>query len=161
MAENLTAKDIVVCSIGYDLTPQVTLPTLIQQVHTAFAEILKHSHGSDVYILGHSAGSHLVSSILHSKQFEGGLKDVRGIFLISGLYDLRPILECWPNYNVKMDMKVATDSSPLLNDFVCFSSDEKKRIQIVANYGENDTASFKSQSKLYATVSFEVDNFLL
>jgi len=156
MAENFVSKDIIVVSVGYDLAPQVTLTEIINQVQNGFAEVLKYSNGSDVYILGHSAGSHLVSTIIHSKRSIGKLKDVKGFFLISGLYDVRPIIECWPNYKLKLTLDEATQSSPILCEVVSFSDDEKKKIRVVVNFAENDTISFRNQSKNYAAACCEL-----
>jgi len=67
---------------------------------------------------------------------------------------VRPIIECWPNYKLKLTLDEATQSSPILCEVVSFSDDEKKKIRVVVNFAENDTISFRNQSKNYAAVSY-------
>jgi len=123
-----------------------------QQIENGLAEVFKYSGNSEEYLCGHSAGGHLASTVIHSEKLKGKMSNVHGIFLVSGLYDLRPILEVWPNYNLKMEFNEAVQSSPILKNETSLNDLEKKNVQILAVYGENDTESFRNQTINYANV---------
>lgn len=155
MARNFVDKDVTVVALGHDIAPKVTLTEIVSQVEWGVAKILANAQDSSVYICGHSAGAHLAAMMLHTdfKQkfnIESNI-NLRGLFLVSGVYDLTPLLETDINDNLKMDLNEATSCSPLFKSHSESYSDTKKdAMQVLVVYGENESPSFKAQSNKYA-----------
>lgn len=105
-----------------------------------------------MYICGHSAGAHLAAMMLHAKFTDEAAKNLKGLFLVSGVYDLMPILKTDINDNLKMDAAEAERSSPLFKHEMS-SSFTRESIRVLLVYGENDSSSFKAQSNAYSDVS--------
>ena len=88
-------------SIGYTLTPHVTLGEILDEVATAIDAIATHAEefGGDpsrIVLGGHSAGAHLAAMLVTAGA--GRVSDdvrgrITGLMLISGVYDLAPIVE--------------------------------------------------------------------
>lgn len=57
-----------------------------------------------IVLAGHSAGGQLVSNLLHTSLLsEQVAKSIAGIILISGVFDLRPLVPTYVNDALKMD----------------------------------------------------------
>ena len=102
----------------YDLCPSVTLATILEQIKRAIAWVYANAaeHGGDpnrLYICGHSAGAHMAALCLA----EGvpGVPDsaIAGACLISGIYDLEPVMAISINDDVKIEEGDLLPLSPL------------------------------------------------
>ena len=51
-------------AIGYDLCPTVSFPTLVQQVKSGVAHVLRTFPKHRIHVVGHSAGGHLGAEVL-------------------------------------------------------------------------------------------------
>jgi acetyl esterase/lipase len=79
---------------NYRLSPTVRHPAHVQDVASAVAWTCRHiaEHGGDpqrIYLLGHSAGGHLVSLLATDESYlraEGLKADVKGVIAVSGPY---------------------------------------------------------------------------
>lgn len=94
--------------VGYNLCPTVNLETMIDQVKAGMENILNYafqSRAKEVTICGHSAGAHLVSSILDTSYTHKDL--VKNFVLISGVFDLT---ETW---NTKACSSISGIENPL------------------------------------------------
>ena len=87
-------------SINYRLSPGVKHPEHIKDVARAFAWVHKNiSHyggrAEQIFVCGHSAGGHLVALLATDEKYlqaEGlGLKDIRGVIPISGVYRIHDV----------------------------------------------------------------------
>jgi acetyl esterase/lipase len=85
--------------VNYRLSPGVKHPEHIQDVARAFAWTQKHiaefgGRPDRVYLLGHSAGGHLVSLLATDESYlrAEGLRseDIRGVIAVSGVYRIPP-----------------------------------------------------------------------
>lgn len=132
---------------------------MISQVEKGVAKVLANSNESEVYICGHSAGAHLASLILFTdfkakygiESSKGGL---RGMFLVSGIFDLTPLLKTDINDNVKMDLKEAQYASPMFkNETPYLTEQNKSDLKVLLVYGENESGSFKQQAENFTKVS--------
>ncbi len=111
--------------------------------------MLKYAADSNVYLCGHSAGAHLASCLIRSgwnEKFNVKVNNLKGFFLVSGVYDLQPILKTSVNDNLKMDINEALSASPKLSSTTCFTEEEKKNVEILLDYGEHESNEFKKQS---------------
>ncbi|CAG0923144.1 unnamed protein product [Notodromas monacha] len=64
-------------------------------------------------IVGHSAGAHLAAMMIANSEHLHSLGILKGAFLISGLFDLLPVLETSANEPLQMDKEKAKKNSPI------------------------------------------------
>lgn len=150
MAPAFTRAGAVVVAVNYSLAPAVTLDRIVDQVRRAVAWVHRHiaAHGGDpgrLHVGGSSAGGHLCGMLLAGGwQRELGLPDdvIKGALLLSGLYDLEPLVHTHINQWMRMTPADATRNSPsrLAPAHGC---------PIVVSHGENETDEFKRQSSDY------------
>lgn len=102
------------------------IQVIFQQLKTAIAQVLlkaEKNQAGKVYITGHSAGGHLAAMMTFVNwQEEFGLSDrqvsrIAGIIPLSGLYDVRPLVNSFVNDAMGIDEMAAEQVSPyyLLN----------------------------------------------
>ena len=101
----LLARGIGVAIPGYDLCPQVTLATIVEQMRAATA-LLTERAGKPPILVGHSAGGHLAACLLSEGRAEHAVS-------ISGVFDLRPLVHTSINTALRLDADEAARLSPL------------------------------------------------
>lgn len=115
VARGLNARGISVAIPGYDLCPQVSVATIIDQTRRMSGELAKL--GKRLVISGHSAGGHLAACMLATdwKQFAPDLAAdlVTAAYSISGLFDLGPLVDTPLNTALQLDVTSAHEVSPL------------------------------------------------
>ncbi|MDH4652700.1 alpha/beta hydrolase [Pseudomonas sp. JS3066] len=147
MAPALTAAGACVVVLDYDLAPAVTLDHIVDQTRRSLAWLHRHiaDFGGDpqlLYASGSSAGGHLTGMLLaggwHGRY---GVPDsvLRGALPISGLFDLRPLLETHINGWMGMDEAAARRNSPTFHL-------PTRGAELVISYGAQETAEFARQS---------------
>ncbi|XP_073979729.1 kynurenine formamidase [Rhodnius prolixus] len=142
----------------YDLTPKVSLEEIIQDVRVMAKYVFQMAIDNgvrSVWFGGHSAGGHLSACLLDEawlSSLEPSYKAIfKGVFLISGLYDLLPLLKTEQNENLMLDSSRAVALSPAHNvhDLMKKSLLNKNfKVFIVA--AEYDSPAFIEQSFNYA-----------
>ena len=137
--------------VNYDLCPKVTVEQIVRQLLRAGRWLWLHAgdYGMDesrLFVAGHSAGAHLTAMLmaalwplldrrLPQRLFKGGLA-------ISGLYDLRPLLQVpWLNADLRLDEAEAVKLSPA---FLPPSSDAP----LMTCVGGDESSEFKRQNAL-------------
>jgi arylformamidase len=109
-------------------------------------QALKHLHanatslGFDadrIVVAGSSAGAHLAAMVALQCPF------VRGTVLVSGIYELEPLIHTTINQALGLNAASAGDCSPQLQDLSPFPAS-------VMAYGAVETAQFKQQSQAFA-----------
>jgi arylformamidase len=114
-ARGLNVHGVTVAVPSYDLCPQVTVETIIQQMRSAVRELAKL--GRPLVVSGHSAGGHLAACLLATDwpALDSALpKDVvRAAYGISGLFELEPLVGTSVNKALSMDAASARAASPL------------------------------------------------
>jgi arylformamidase len=108
--------------VNYDLCPRVTMDEIVRQMLRAsrWLWLNAEEYGMDqdrLYVAGHSAGGHLTAMLMCAlwPVFDRALpKDLwKGGLAISGLYDLRPIVDVdWLNGDLRLDPATALKLSP-------------------------------------------------
>uniref|UniRef100_G3Q5R2 Arylformamidase n=1 Tax=Gasterosteus aculeatus aculeatus TaxID=481459 RepID=G3Q5R2_GASAC len=129
--------------------PKVDMDLMVSQVRRSVVSIVQqYSHISGLYLCGHSAGAHLAAMVLSTDWSQYSIApQIKGAFLVSGVYDLLPILSTYVNEPLKMTEEVALRNSPskLLPQLKLSSSS----CHIVVAVAENDSPEFRKQSGEY------------
>lgn len=89
-------------SVGYSLTPDVSLSALTQEIAAALTHVHQRTdeYGLDrdrIVLAGHSAGAHLAACVLTEAAAPGTSGMVAGAVLISGVFELAPIARSYVN----------------------------------------------------------------
>ncbi|XP_053426547.1 kynurenine formamidase isoform X6 [Nycticebus coucang] len=94
MVEALTAQGVAVVIVDYDIAPRGTLAQMVDQVTRSVAFVQRqHPRNGGIYLCGHSAGAHLTAMMLLANWTKFGVvPNLKGFFLVSGIYDLEPIM---------------------------------------------------------------------
>jgi arylformamidase len=140
--------DFNVASINYSLCPNESLPTLVNQTSQAIDFLLERYVPNKITLIGHSAGAQLVAMKLcdpTSPKFGGAI-------MVSGVFDLAPIVNTSVNEAVKLTAETAHALSPI--NFVANAQDTP----IAVIWGENETNEFKRQSADFATAWTSIKN---
>ncbi|XP_076880269.1 kynurenine formamidase [Brachyhypopomus gauderio] len=149
MAVPLAPKGVVVVAVGYSIAPKGNMDLMVSQVRRSVAAtVQQYSHISGLYLCGHSAGAHLAAMVLSTDWSEYSVSpQIKGAFLVSGIYDLLPILSTYVNDPLKMTEEVAVRNSPsqLLHQLKASSS----ACDIVIAVAQNDSPEFRKQSEFY------------
>ncbi len=115
LAHGAVAKGWAVCMPSYVLAPDARLSQITRQVATAITHAAKRISGP-VHLAGHSAGGHLVSRMVSetSPLSPAILARVENTVSISGLHDLRPLLQTSMNDVLGLDDDEAVVESAAL-----------------------------------------------
>jgi arylformamidase len=116
MAAGPNAHGVTVALAGYDLCPQVTLATIIEEMRAACLYLWREQR-KRITVVGHSAGGHLAACMV-ATDFKARAPDapadlVPAGMAISGVFDLDPMLKISVNDDLKLDARQAHDCSPL------------------------------------------------
>ena len=108
--------------LNYDLCPIVPLTEVIAQIRRGLAAVYERAdeYGYDrdkLYISGHSAGGHLSAMLAASDCAALGLPAdaIKGAAMISGLYDLTPMLRVPGGEELLMTPETVPEVSPMWN----------------------------------------------
>ncbi|NRB69860.1 MAG: alpha/beta hydrolase [Vibrio sp.] len=146
---------------GYQMAPDwnngAPMESILQQMQLAVAEILSlaaKNKAPAVYLVGHSAGGHLVSMLHKTDWSKFGVapeakQKLKDVFSIAGLFDIRPLVNSFVNDSIKMTKVASEEVSPLLSDF----PNNRTLSHLHLILPELDTPEFFRQTKEYhATV---------
>jgi arylformamidase len=134
-AEPFTKAGITYVAVGYDLCPHVSLFEIEAEVVAALRWVRSEFPHARVTVSGSSAGAHLAAFAARSVR-------VDRLILLSGIYDLRPLVDTYVNDQVGLSPSDAEELSPLLWS--------PPAVPATVVWGEHETAAFKRQSTLYA-----------
>jgi arylformamidase len=141
-ARGLNAHGIDVAIPSYDLCPQVTVDTIIEQMRGAARSLARL--GRPLVISGHSAGGHLAACLMATDwpALDASLPNdpVIAAYAISGLFDLVPLVETSINKALGLDEAAAKAASPLFWEAPAHGS-------LDAVVGELESAEYHRQSR--------------
>ncbi|MEV0588121.1 alpha/beta hydrolase [Nonomuraea sp. NPDC050310] len=142
-AAPVLARGAAYASIGYPLAPAASLAQIVDAVRRAVAWLHRHApeHGIDparIQLAGSSAGAHLAAEVLLH-----GRVPLRALTLLSGVYDLRPLVPTTVNHALGLTAEQAWELSPI------------RRVRqagppVLVAWGEIETAQFVAQSRAFA-----------
>ncbi|MEQ9640999.1 MAG: alpha/beta hydrolase [Alphaproteobacteria bacterium] len=141
---------VTVVNVNYDLCPEVTLDTIVEQIRAALAFTRRNAFdwGGDprrVTIAGHSAGAQLVGMLLNAKWDE---PIVASAVALSGIYEPEVVLKLGVNEEIRLDADMAKR-----ND--CIQQPPKVQIPLLVAAGGEEPEGWREQSRLYAKVAAE------
>jgi arylformamidase len=134
-------------SINYSLCPSESLEVLVEQTKRAIQFLTTRYKPGEMLLVGHSAGAHLVAMNLCT---ENEAK-YAGALLISGIYDLEPILHTSIDNDIKLNETTANNLSPIKQLVRNTTLKVKNNTPVAIVWGENETDEFKRQSTEFAT----------
>jgi arylformamidase len=140
-------------ALDYSLAPGASLDHIVDQVRRAVRWVGEHAAlvGCDparVTWSGHSAGAHLVAMALADT---ASAPFVAGAVLVSGVYDLVPLLGTTINDDARLDAEAAERLSPI-------NHVPHLHLPLVVIHGEADTDHFRRQGLVYAAAWAEAGN---
>ena len=141
VAPPLAARGAAVALTSYPLAPGASLDEIVSAVRRAFAVASERAIalGADparLLVGGHSVGAQLAAMI-------AATAPVRGVFALSGLYDLEPVRRSKVNETIAMDPESARRNSPLVTP-------PMRRGTLAIAAGGRESAEFARQSREYA-----------
>lgn len=130
-------------AVDYTLAPAATLPEIVDECRMALRTLFQDasSLGFDatrLVVAGSSAGAHLAAMVAATAN-----PPVHGAVLVSGVFDLEPLIRTSVNAALSLDLPAARATSPLHLDLDGFPP------ALIA-YGDNETDEFKAQSHAFA-----------
>ncbi|XP_050775994.1 kynurenine formamidase isoform X1 [Gopherus flavomarginatus] len=161
IAPPLVTQGIAVAAVGYDVAPKGHMDVMVAQVRRSVAFIVQqYSKTSGVYLCGHSAGAHLAAMVLSTDWEEYGVTpDIKGAFLVSGVYDLEPITHTSVNnllhvsqsdcsaVTLSLPREVARRNSPVL--CMTAATPARKACEVLIAVAQHDSPEFHRQSQEY------------
>ncbi|XP_069786090.1 kynurenine formamidase isoform X3 [Narcine bancroftii] len=149
MVPPLIEAGVTVVVVDYVLAPKGNMDTIVSQVRRSVAYIVQqYSAVSGVYICGHSAGAHLGAMVLCTDWSEYNvIPKIKGALLVSGIYDLRPIVHTSVNDLLQMTESDAMRNSPL--ELVNNMKGLDRNSEIVVAVAQYDSTEFRKQSQEY------------
>ena len=137
-------RDVTWIVANYRLAPEFSLPEIVDDARVALEFVTGHSRDYSIdpdriHVVGNSAGAHIGAMLAGNSS---SLK-IRSLTLISGLYDLVPLLGTDARTWLRMDSGQAREYSPV-------NRLPRSDIPMVICCGSNETAEFKYQSAMFA-----------
>jgi len=137
--------------VGYNLAPEANLEQMVTEIQAAVKFVVNRFPKSNLFLCGHSAGAHLCAMMMVSDWSKDPYvpQAVRGMFLISGVFDVLPILGTYVNDELKLDEESAARLSPQrilmkMSPTICCP------VMVVVE--EHGTPEFIRQSKEFADI---------
>jgi arylformamidase len=150
-APDCIANGIAYAAIDYTLAPRASIATIVDQCRRAVASLHRQAAalGFDhrrLFVAGSSAGAHLAAMLLVRGWHETyGVREdaVAGAVLLSGIYDLAPLIGTYIDAALHLTLADATALGPI-------RLAHGRSVPAVVAWGEFETGEFKRQSQHYA-----------
>ncbi|XP_031207800.1 kynurenine formamidase isoform X2 [Mastomys coucha] len=149
MVNPLTAQGIAVVVVAYDIAPKGTLDQMVDQVtHSVVFLQRRYPSNKGVYLCGHSAGAHLAAMVLLASWTKHGVTpNLQGFLLVSGIYDLEPLISTSQNDPLHMTLEDAQRNSPQRQLEVAPARPVAPACPVLVLVGQHDSPEFHRQSK--------------
>ncbi|XP_061177390.1 kynurenine formamidase-like [Saccostrea echinata] len=150
VAHPLTKAGAVTILLEYTLAPKANIETIVAEVQQGMKFILnmaKRRQSRGVYLCGHSAGGQLAAMLLSVDWMSECMVSnsvIKGAILISGVFDLRPLVPSPINDPLKMTETSSWENSPMkvMGDIINRSKNRK----IILAVAEDDPKEFHRQT---------------
>ncbi len=115
LAAGALAHGFAVAMPSYTLCPDARIGDIAREIATAVSFCAGEIAGP-IRLTGHSAGGHLVTRMISGEPLlpEAVLKRIAGVVSISGVHDLRPLMQTEMNDTLHIDRDEARSQSPVL-----------------------------------------------
>lgn len=156
VANALVPQGITTVLMNYGLCPAVSLPELVAQFRAGLRWICEHAgelggDAANITLSGHSAGAHLVATALAADEQARDplpLQQIRGALLISGIYELSPVLDVSVNALIRLTPEQVDAMSPMRHPPVA-------SVPLEVVVGADEPTRWVGQSTAYADVARE------
>lgn len=147
------AAGLTYVAINYGLAPGATLDQMVDRCRRAVLGL--HERAAElnidptaIHLAGCSAGAQLASMVAMTDWAALGVRrnPVRSLVLLSGVYDLRPLLLTYVNDALGLTAEAAVRNSPML----LIDAFQGALPPALLAVGDNETAEFKRQSEAFA-----------
>ena len=150
VAGPLVERGAAVVVPGYDLCPAVPLRTVVAQAREALLWTRQRARQLNadpdrIYIAGNSAGAHLAAMMMAEDWSRHGLPraPVAGAILVTGIFDLRPVLRIDVNEDVRLTAEDVAGLSPQFLPLHC-------RVPTIVAAGGAEPPLWIEQSRRFA-----------
>lgn len=134
-APGCLAHGIAYAAVDYTLAPAATLSTIVQECRASIASLNRFDR---LVVAGSSAGAHLAAMAALAAD-----RRMKAAVLVSGIYDLEPLIGTSIDEALGLDAATAARNSPLCQSLKGFPPS-------LVCWGENETDQFKRQSGIFA-----------
>ena len=147
VAPPFVAAGYAVAVVNYDLCPDVTIATIIDECRRAVAWLAREGPRlgapAPIVIAGHSAGGHLAAMMIATDWNAHGFDapPFVGAVSLSGVHDLTPLVLFAHNVDLKLDDAGARAVSPV--DVAPRSS-----VPLIVAVGDGETSEFRRQAQV-------------
>ena len=148
VAVAFVARGCAVAVANYDLCPDVSIATIVEQSRRAVEWFVRDGAAQGVQpnrivVGGHSAGGHLVAMLLATDWAAHGLAHdpLAGGVSVSGVHDLAPMVQFSFNADFKLDDAEAARLSPA-------RLSPRSRAPLVLAVGADETSEFIRQTRI-------------
>jgi arylformamidase len=143
-ADECLARGHAFATIDYTLAPKTSLAEIIAECRAAIAFLREHAaefgfDASRMVIAGSSAGAHLAAMVAADRSQPA----ISAAILVSGIFDLEPLVGTTINNALGLDLQSARSHSPVTLPLAGFPT-------TVICWGEIETSEFKAQSRIFA-----------
>ncbi|CCE62876.1 hypothetical protein TPHA_0D02390 [Tetrapisispora phaffii CBS 4417] len=157
--------------INYRLSPRVKHPVHLLDVINSIFNIVKNHKINNIYLVGHSVGATLIWQILSfdftsnlanselSSKVKYIIKNVRGVFLLDGIYSIDNLLKEFPDYSSFVSKAFTTtqdfiEPAPAIESF---KNNTTEHIKIYLVHSYQDELLSLNQIKLFMQVLMDND----
>ncbi|XP_012893569.1 PREDICTED: kynurenine formamidase isoform X2 [Dipodomys ordii] len=155
MVNPLTAHGVAVVIVAYDIAPKGTIDKMVDQVARSIAFVQKSfPENKGLFLCGHSAGAQLAAMMLLVNWSKHGVTpSLKGFFLMSGIYDLEPLLSTSQNAPLHMTPEDARRNSPQRHLEAAPVEPGNSACPVLVIVGQHDSPEFHRQSwEFYETL---------
>lgn len=154
MVDPLTTQGVAVVIVAYDIAPKGTLDLMVDQVTRSVAFLQKqYPSNKGIYLCGHSAGAQLAVMMLLANWTKHGVTpNLKGLFLVSGIYDLEPITHTSQNDTLLLTQEDAQRNSPQLRLQASLKPPVAPTPPMLVIVGQYDSPEFQRQSREFFQV---------
>lgn len=139
--------------LNFSKLPGVRLPEVVLQLQHALTWMLENStklriNQDRLYLCGHSSGAHLAATLLVTDWRNVGLQEppVRGATLVSGSYDLKPVLLSSRRSYIFLSSREEHELSPVRHV-------HSRMPSVLVAYAERDTDEFRRHAQEFASAA--------
>ena len=136
--------------VGYNLAPEASLNQMVSEIKSAVKYINTRFPKSKLFLCGHSAGAHLCAMMMVSDWSKDPSipQAIHGMFLLSGVFDLVPIV----NTYVNDALKLTEESAAQTNKQILIKMSPTFMCPILVVKEEHGSPEFNRQAKEFVKI---------
>ena len=110
-ADDAIAEGVALHAVEYTLAPHASIAEIVEECIADVLDVLQELQPTRVVLAGCSAGAHLAAMCARNSEIA---QQIDGLALLSGIYDLRPLVVTPTNEPLHLTEQSATELSPQL-----------------------------------------------